>query len=219
MDRNLSYFVYQPPKSNSHGHGVRDKNILRGLKKVIDVFTENFGEMQSDKLELDLYYDKANEEEFILAKNTISKLEEFLGLSIRQWENTGYEHLKDSMSWENDKKNIFDLLTYLNTYEDEALLPLNQFSISQFYNYGDNKTANGYIMCSIESGKLFIRLHLILPYPIEDERAYELIGKLNKELPFKLSNKNFKRLGPNKNRYGQWKLDDEIQKRLDSYLK
>ncbi len=219
MDITKSFFVYSPSKSNSNGHGVRDKDITRGLKKVVDAVVGNFGAKQSDKMELNIYYDKVNVEEFLCAKNTIIKLNEFLGKPLRDWENTGYEYLKNSMTWESDKKNIFDVLSYLETERNEAVLPLNQFWISQFYSYGNNEMANGYIMCSVESGKLFVRLHLIFPFSIDDERTYKLIEKLSNELPFKLSSKNFRRLGPNKNKYGQWKLDDEIIKRLDSCLK
>jgi len=219
MDKEKSFFVYTPPKSNSHGHAVRDKNISRGLKKVVDAVVENFGAEQSDKMELNIYYDKVNVEEFLFAKNTIVKLNQLLGKPLREWENTGYEYLKNSMTWESAEKNIFDVLSYLETKKNEELLPLNQFWICQFYSYGNNEIANGDIMCSIESGKLFVRLHLIFPFSIDDERTYKLIEKLNKELPLKLSSKNFRRLGPNKNKYGQWKLDDKTLKRIESCLK
>ena len=73
MDKNLSYLVYVPPKSNSHGHSVRDKNINRGLIKTIDTFVENFGAIQFGNSQVTLYYDNKIDNQ-ISIDNSISKL-------------------------------------------------------------------------------------------------------------------------------------------------
>ena len=219
MNREKSYFVYCPPKSNSHGHTVRDKNIKVGLTKVVNAIVENLNAKQNGKMNLDIYFEKGNAEELISAKNTTEKLNQFLGLPLREFDNTGFESHKNSVTWESNSKNIFDLLDYLEKSKNQNLLSLNNFSISQFYYYGTRESANGNIMFSIESGKLFVRLNLILPYSTDDKRIYILIEKLKNELPIKLNIKYFKILGLNKNKYSQWKLDEETKKKLEIYLK
>lgn len=37
-NKDISILMYVSPKSNSHGHAVRDKNIKRALRKVVDAF-------------------------------------------------------------------------------------------------------------------------------------------------------------------------------------
>ncbi len=216
MDKTLSYFVYSPPKSNSLGHGVRDKNVRQATQKLIDSFVSNFKATTDNKLQLTLHYDKNNE--FQKANKTIEKLNEFLGLSIREWDNVGFENMDNTITWENENTNILDLLDYIDKLKDESYLPLSKYWISCFYHYGKSPEPNGQIMCSIESGKLFVRLHLIVPYPINDEKCYELIYKFQKALPFKLNGKHFRRLGPSNRGYNQWKLDEETQNRLDECL-
>ena len=76
MDQTKSYFVYSPPKSNSHGHGVRDKNVRRATQRVIESFVDAFNATTDNKLQLTLHYDKKNELE--KARKTIEKLNEFL---------------------------------------------------------------------------------------------------------------------------------------------
>jgi hypothetical protein len=90
LDKSLSYFVYSPPKSNSHGHGVRDKNLRRATQKLIDSFVSSFKATTDNKLQLTLRYDKNNELQ--KAHKTIEKLNEFLGTSKREWDNAGYEN-------------------------------------------------------------------------------------------------------------------------------
>ena len=216
MNKKLSYFVYSPPKSNSHGHGVRDKNIRRATQNVIDSFVSSFKATTDNKLQLTLSYDKTNEIQS--AKNTIKKLNDFLGVSKREWDNAGYENMDNTITWENENTNILDLLEFVDKLKDDSYLPLSKYWISSFYHYGKNPEPNGHIMCSIESGRLFVRLHLIVPYPIDDDKCYELIYKFHKSLAFKLNGNHFRRLGPSKRGYGLWKLDEETQKRLDECL-
>lgn len=216
MDQTQSYFVYRPPKSNSHGHSVRDKNVRRATEKVIDSFVRSFNATTDNKLQLTLHYDKKNELQ--KAFKTIEKLNEFLGPAKRTWDNAGFEHIDSTITWESEKINILDLLDYVDKIKDDSYLPLSKYWISCFYHYGNNTEANGQIMCSIESGGLFVRLHLIIPYPIDDEKSYKLLSEFSKSLPFKLNGKHFRRLGPSQRGYGQWKLDKETQNRLDSCL-
>jgi hypothetical protein len=216
MDKTLSYFVYSPPKSNSHGHGVRDKNVRRATQKLIDSFVNSFNATTDNKLQLTLRFDKNNELE--KAYKTIEKLNEFLGTPKREWDNAGFESMDNTITWENDKTNILDLLDYIEKLKDDSYLPLSKYWISCFYHYGKNPEPYGQIMCSVESGRLFVRLHLIIPYPINNEKCYELIYKFHKSLPFKLNGKHFRRLGPSKRGYNQWKLDEETQNRLDECL-
>ena len=216
MDRTQSYFAYSPPKSNSHGHGVRDKNVRRATQKVIDSFVSSFKATTDNKLQLTLHYDKINELQ--KAHKTIEKLNEFLGLPKREWDNAGFEIMDNTITWENDNMNILDLLDYVDKLKDDSYLPLSKYWISSFYHYGDNTKAHGQIMCSIESGRLFVRLHLIIPYSIDTDKCYELLSKFHASLPFKLNGKHFRRLGPSKRGYGNWKLDEETQSRLDTCL-
>lgn len=216
MDKTLSYFVYSPPKSNSHGHSVRDKNVRRATQNLIDSFVNNFKATTDNKLELTLSYDKKNEIQ--KAQNTIKKLNEFLGVSKREWDNAGYENMENTITWENENTNILDLLDYVDKLKNDSYLPLSKYWISSFYEYGLLSDPYGHIMCSIESGRLFVRLHLIIPYPIDDDKCYELIYKFHKSLPFKLNANHFRRLGPSKRGYGQWKLDKGTQKHLTECL-
>lgn len=216
MDRTQSYFVYSPPKSNSNGHGVRDKNVVRATQKVIVAFVESFNATAGDRVQLTLHYDKKNELE--KARNVIDKLNIFFGPSTRRWDNAGFEKLDNTIQWEFEKKNILEILNYVEELNDDSYLPLSKYWISGYYSYGKSPEPYGTIMCSIESGRLFVRLNLILPFPIENERCYELLFKFHKSLPFKLNGKHFRRLGPSKRGYGQWKLDEETQKRIDECL-
>lgn len=217
MDTNASFFVYALPKSNSHGHYVKDKNLIRGLTKAISAFEKGFAGYQSGNVQVEIFYKKDNEQELVLAHQTLSKFNNFLGLPIHKWENTGDEYLKSSVRWESSSKNILDILEYLTLHKKEVL-PLFHFTIIQFYHYGTKITENAQVTYVIDYGKLFINLYMILPYSASAEKVYELIANLYKELPFKLNPKNFRRLGPKKNRRGLWKLDDEIQRLLESYL-
>ncbi len=210
MDRTLSYFVYRPPKSNSHGHGVRDKNVKRAVQKYVNSFVKNFNAVATKDLQVTLRYDRRNEIEHQNAQGIIEKLDNFLGASNKE--------LGTTITWQNEEKDILDILAYLEHINSESLLPLARFTISYRYHYGKSPEPYGYTMCSIESGRLFVRLHLILPFTIDDERTYELLSTFQAGIPFKLNSKHFRRLGPSKNGYNQWKLDEETQKRLDECL-
>lgn len=210
MDKTLSYFVYSPPKSNSHGHGIRDKNVKRAVQRYVNSFVNSFNAIAIRELLVTLRYDRRNEIEHQNAQVIIEKLDDFLGTSNKD--------LGSTITWQNKEKDILDILEYLEQIKSENLLPLSRFTISYSYNYGQSPDPYGYTMCSIESGRLFVRLHLILPFTIDDERTYELLSKFQGGLPFKLNSKHFRRLGPSKNGYNQWKLDEETQKRLDECL-
>jgi hypothetical protein len=217
MNTNSSFFVYALPKSNSLGHYVKDKDIAHGLKKVVDAFEKNFEGYQSGNIQLEIFYKKDNEQELVLAQQTISKMNIFLGLPVHTWENSGYEYLKSAIRWESSSKSIFDVLDYLAVHKKE-LLPLFHFTVLQFYHYGTKITENAQITYIVDSCKLFIDLYMILPYTENEEKVYQIITRLYKELPFKLNPKNFRRLGPKNNRRALWKLDDETQQLLESYL-
>jgi hypothetical protein len=94
----------------------------------------------------------------------------------------------------------------------------DHFWLHAAYAYGLPDTPHGTVSCFIIPPKLLISLHLIIPYTIDDPRLYELIKKLQADLPFKMSSKHFRRLGPGKNGYGQWKLVKEIQDKVDACL-
>ena len=217
MNTNSSFFVYALPKSNSLGHYVKDKNIALGLKKVVDAFEKSFAGYQSGNVQVEIFYKKDDEHELVLAQQTISKINNFLGLPIHKWENSGDEYFNSSIRWESASKNIFDILEYLALHKNNVL-PLFHFTIIQFYHYGTQITENAQITYIIDSGKLFIDLYMILPFSTNDETVYQLIASLYKELPFKLNPKNFRRLGPKNNRRALWRLDDETQQLLESYL-
>lgn len=221
INKDISILVYAPPKSNSHGHAVRDKNIKRALRKVVDAFISNLKVVRNDELRVDIYFDKNDEKELLLANNTISYLTQYLGKYTREWVNPGYEYLKDSKTWEIKGKDCFDLLDYLEQINDSDILPIKNFWISNSYSYRDEAELNTLIlttlMCSIESGRLFVRFRIMFPYTIDDERLYQLLEKFNKELPFNLSNKHFRILGLNiDNKYGRWKLDSELQEKINN---
>lgn len=216
MDKLLSYLVYSPPKSISHGHGVRDKNVRNATQKVISAFVECFDAITDNKVQLELSYDKKSELE--KAHKTITKLNEYLGLSIRKWDNFGYENMENTITWESYNTNILDLLEYVDKINNVDYLPLTKYWISSFYHYGKKNEANGHIMCSIESGRLFVRLGFVIPYPINNEKSYELIYKFHKLLPFKLNGNYFRRVVPSNKGHKILKLDEDTQKRLDECL-
>jgi len=217
MNKNLSYFVYSLPKSNAQGHRVKDKNIYRGLRKAFDAFATNFLAYQSGNIQLELSYSTEDEQEILLTKNSITKLNDFLGLPVREWKNNKNELIQNSVIWESETKNIFDILEYFETHKTNSILLLNHFTITQFYYYGTKITQNAQILFTIASGKLYVKVYLILPFATES--VYQLLCNLHKELPFKLNPKNFRRLGPNnKSRQGLWRIDDHTQKLLDSCL-
>ncbi len=208
--------MYCPPKSNSHGHAVRDKNVKRATQKLIDSFVNNFNATTDNKIQLTLDYDKNNELQ--KANKTIEKLNNFLGFAKRECNNVGFEQMENTITWENENTNILDLLDYVENLMDDSYLPLSKYWISCFYHYGNSPEPYGWVMCSIESGRLFARLHIIVPYPIDDNKSYELIYNFHKSLPFKLNGNHFRILGPSKRGYGRWKLDEENQKKIDDCL-
>ncbi len=212
MEKLLSYIVYRPPKSISHGHGVRTKNVRKATQKVISAFLECFDAKTDNKVQLLLSYDKKRELE--KAHKTINKLNEYLGLSIREWDNIGYENMENTITWESHNSNIVDILEFVDKINNADYLPFSKYSISSFYHYGNKNEANGYIMCSIEYGRLFVRLGFIIPYPINSEKSFELIYKFNKLLPFKLNGKYFRRAVPSNKGHKLLKLDEDTQKRI-----
>lgn len=217
MDERLSYFAYSPPKSNSHGHASRDKNLQRATQKVIDSAVSLFNATCDEKLSLTLRYDKKTELE--KAHKTINKLTAFLGPQHSEWDNADFEFIENSVSWKSKTQSILDLIAYANTIQDDNYLPLSKYWISTFYHYGKQDEPHGHMMICIEMGRLFTRLSLIIPHTVDDEKSYELIARLQKLLPFKLNSKHFRRLGPSKWGYGQWKLDTETQNKLERCLK
>lgn len=217
MNTNSSFFVYTLPKSNSLGHYVKNKDIVCGLKKVIDAFEKNFAGYQCGNTQLEIFFKKDNEQELILAQQTISKMNIFLGLPVHKWENSGNEYIKTSIRWQSSSKNILDILEFLKVNKNEVL-PLFHFTLLQFYHYGTTVTENAQINYIIDSGKLFVDLYMILPYSSNEERMYQVIASLYKELPFNLNSKNFRRFGLNKNRRAFWRLDSETLQLLESYL-
>lgn len=217
MNTNASFFVYTRPKSNLHGHYVKDKNLSRGLTKVINAFEKGFEGYQSGNIQVEIFYNKEYEKELELAQQTVSKLNTFLGLPIHKWENSGDEYFKSSIRWESASKNILDILEFINIHQNKVL-PVLHFTIIQFYHYGTTITENAQITYIIDYGKLFVSLYMILPYSADEEKVFRLIAYLYKVLPFKLDPKNFRRLGPKNNRRGLWKLDPDTQQLLESYL-
>lgn len=218
MDRTKSYFLYVPPKSNSHGHAVRDKNVKRATQKVIDCFVENFNAITNNEVQLTIYFN--NDDELQKAQKTTEELNKFLGLPKREWNNAGFEHAPNYITWETNDKFILETIDYVNQLSEDRFLPLSNYWINCHYHYGQPKVSpSGTIGCSIESGRLFVRLRIIFPYTIDDNQSYDFITKFCTSLPFKLNAKHFKRFGPSKKGYGQWKLDKEIQDRIDDLLK
>ena len=179
MDKNLSYLVYVPPKSNSHGHSVRDKNINRGLIKTIDTFVENFGAIQFGNSQVTLYYDNKIDNQ-ISIDNSISKLNGLLGKPLGTWENTGFPKLKNSIYWTTSDKNIFELEEFYRLNNSDTL-PLENICISSPYAYGTPNTPHGTILCSIQAGKLFVRLSLIFPYSIDNPKLLPFVNKVYKQ--------------------------------------
>ena len=219
MNKNLSYFVYRPPKSNSFGHAVRDKNISRALKKMIDALTDILNAKPIDELTVIIYYKKVDELEFQSAIKVIDQLSKLLGEPQRRWDNTGFEQHDNYVTWVNKDKNIFEVLELIQMMVKSYTLPLNKYWLGRSYHYGTRDQPNGHITCSIELGRLFVRFaYLVLPINIEDQRIWSLISELKERLPFKLNGNHFRRLGTNKNRYGKWKLDAETQLRLNNLL-
>jgi hypothetical protein len=216
MHPDSSYFVYCPPKSNSHGHSVKDKNLKRATQKVIDSFMSSFNAVPDNKLQLTLHYDKINELQ--KAQKTIELLSNFLGPNNRESDNYCGLNIENTISWENIKTPILDIINFIESNKDETLLPISNYDISSFFHYGEIPEKSGFIMLSIGSGKLFVRLSLTIPFPIDNEKSYEVLSKFGESLPFKLNDKHFRRLGPSKKGYGQWKLDEETQQRVKDCL-
>lgn len=217
MDKNLSYFIYALPKSSPEGHRVKDKNTCQGLKKAFNAFAANFSGVQSGSVRLELFYIQEEKDEVLLAKSSIPKINDFLGKPARKWKNTNSVFIRHHVVWENDSKNIQDIVEYLEA-QTENFLALTHFITTQFYHYGTKINENAQILYTVESGKLFVKVNLILPFSID--KSYEIIRNLCHEAPFKLNPKNFRRLGHNKkNSYGLWQLNEETHKLLNSYIK
>jgi len=216
MDKTQSYIVYRPPKSNSFGHAIRDRNISRATKMVIDGFKECFDNTSEDTLKLTLYYNK--KEELEKAHKTIDKLNEFMGLPIREWENIGFDLMENNITWQNKEKSILDVIAYVEELKEECFLPLSKYWISSHLSFKINLEFNGSIMLSIESGRLFVRLKLVFPKSIDDDETYNLIYKLHSMLPFKFNSKHFRRLISNNKGYRQLKLDEQTLNRLEECL-
>jgi len=211
LERHLSYLIYTPPKSNSHGHGARDRNLQRALTKTVDAFTDHLKAYPAEKLGVVLYYHKESEKELLQAEYTIATICRLIGEPKYTWDNADYPALPNSVTWETDDKTIFEMLEHLEKEVKERILPVSCFWIHQSYTYGNPPDGPyGTIMCSIEQGRLFVRLRLIFPYPIGDVRLSKSVHDLSKALPFKLNSKHFRRLGLMNNKYGQWKLDEEL---------
>lgn len=211
MNQFESYLVYQPPKSNSHGHWVRDKNIDRGLRRTVDAFVTNLDLHQIGDLDIRLPKDSSS------ASN--ASWQNTRDLFIKHFGEPNYaqqpffDGLKDTLMWK-APISLFDLLEMFEPAKLKDLIPLDYLWLHAAYGYGHTDSPRGTVGCFIIPRKLLVSLRIILPYTIDDPRLYELIKKLQSDLPFKMSSKHFRRLGPGKNGYGQWKLDKEIQDRI-----
>lgn len=214
MDKDSLCIFYTPPKTCFYRHAVKDKNLVNGIKKTMDVFEKNFSASQSGIIQIEIFYKNFNEHEVLVSKNSISKISDFLGLPVRQWKIQNDEYVKYFATWENDVKDIFEIIDFINLNQSETFLPISHFSIIQYHHYGTKANENAQITYTIELGKLFVQLYFILPHSTTDESIYTLISNLYRELPFKLNVKNFKLLGFKKNRYGQLKLDEKTEKLL-----
>jgi hypothetical protein len=211
MNKLESYLVYQPPKSNSHGHWVRDKNIARGLKRAIDAFVSNLTLCQIGDLDIRLPKDSDSESNTSWQNTRDLFINHFGEPSYGQ--QPFFDGLKDTLMWK-APISLFDLLEMFEPATHKDPIPLDYLWLHAGYGFGQTDSPRGSLSCIIIPRKLLISFRLILPYTIEDPRSYELIKKLQSDLPFKMSSKHFRRLGPGKNGYGQWKLDKELQDRL-----
>ena len=118
MDKSQSYFVYNPPKSNSHGHGVRDKNVKRATQKVIDALVSSFNATTDNKLQLTLSYNKKSE--FQKGQKTIKRINEFLGSPKKEWDSAEEEDMDNTITWENDNADILEFLEYIDKLDDDS---------------------------------------------------------------------------------------------------
>jgi hypothetical protein len=216
MNRSESYLVYVPPKSNSHGHWVRDKNMVRGLKRTVDAFVKNLNMSQFGSLDLRLE-ENISPESHTLWENTRELLINRLGEPDTLLQ-TGVNGVNNLLRWQVIDKSVFDVLEIYEEAKDKGIFRFDRLWLHSAYHYGHADVPHGLVNCFVISCKLLVSLHLILPYMIQDERLYTLISNLNSDLPFKMSNKHFRRLGPGKNGYGQWKLDKEVQDKIDLCL-
>jgi hypothetical protein len=215
MNKLESYLVYQPPKSNSHGHWVRDKNIGRGLQRTIHAFVNNLNMHQDGDLDIRLPKDD-NSESDISWKNTRELFIKHFG-EPSYGQQPLFDGIKDALMWK-ASISLFDLLEMFEPAKLKDLIPLDYLWLHAAYAYGHADSPHGTVSCFIIPHKLLISLRIILPYTIEDPRLYELIRKLHTDLPFKMSEKHFRRLGPSKRGYGPWKLDKEIQEKVAASL-
>jgi hypothetical protein len=217
MDSTKSYLVYMPPKSNSHGHGVRAKNIIAATQMVIDAFKDSFNAKYDKNLQLTVNYNSKKEQEE--ADRTISRIVEFMGLPTRTSDAVVPMENDKSLTWEAVDLEMPAVLDYVNQINDDRFLPLSNYWISSFYSYGKSPEPSGSMMCSIESGRLFVRLlNVILPYTIESDQSYELLSAFQSKLPFKLNSKHFRKLGPSKGGYRRSKLDEKMISRIEGCL-
>jgi hypothetical protein len=210
-----SYLVYQPPKSNSHGHWIRDKNIGRGLQRTVQAFVTNLNMHQIGDLDIRLPKD-SNSESNTFWQNTRDLFIKHFG-EPSHGQQPFFDGLKDTLMWKSSMS-IFDFLEMYEPAKVKELISLDYFWLHAAYGYGHSDIPCGTVGCFVIPHRLLISLRITLPHTIHDERLYELIKKLQSDLPFKMSSKHFRRIGPSRKGYGQWKLDKEIQDRIEECL-
>jgi hypothetical protein len=218
VDLTKTYLTYSPPKSNSFGNTIRDKNILRGLKSILNVFSKHFDLKEFLELSVNINRDNNGENWYSRIK-TLEFLKELLG-EPKFGPIEGYSDIDKPILWMVNDKNIFDVLEHYSTKNDsDDIIPIKQLMIYHSYHYNiKGLPKGGSIGCYVFEGKLFVTSHLIFPFEIEDERLYQMVKELYSELPFKLFGKHFRRIGPNKRGYGSWKLDESTQAKIDTCL-
>jgi hypothetical protein len=134
MNQFDSYLVYQPPKSNSHGHWVRDKNIGRGLQRTAHALVNNLDMHQVGDLDIRLPMD-SNRENDVPWQNTRDLFIKHFGEPSHSRQ-PFFDGIKDMLMW----KAAMDLFDFLKMYEQakvEEMIPLNHLWLHAAYTNGD----------------------------------------------------------------------------------
>jgi hypothetical protein len=223
MEKSLSYLAYVPPKSNSHGHAVRDKDILRAINRLSTAVNNSFGIESWRKPNMTVSYYKQNVEQLAKATKTLERLIPIFGKPSRTHDNKDFPDYPCSCTWQTLNITMIDVTKQVLELLDNDTLPIKNFWFSssikyKFENGPKDFTPFTSIMCSVEQGRLFVRIPITFPIPTDDAGLFELVSQFNKDLPFKLNIKHFRLITRKKNKFVSGKLDAETERHLSKVL-
>lgn len=193
--------LYQPKKNTLHGHYVRSKDRVLAAKNIEEFVLKNANSSFEDKNDLELSAHNNPSE------SIISQLVKLFGEQTSVM-NNGY-----TVKWEIPHKDLFKAISFVGENSDSHL----HLVYSYYFDWKTKGLYKSHIIIQLFDNRFSVATLLHLPTFNSNEEFFSFISKMNTDLPFNLSPKNFRYLDGKRWR----KMDDtsliKITKTLKSF--